>query len=97
MIVTNWISKQVVRLASKIVPGTLGVTIWPFIYIWPPSAAKNKYLVRHEKKHIEQWLRYLVIGFLPLYIYQFLRYGYQKMPLEVEARRAEKDKGGGKC
>jgi len=44
-----------------------------------------KELIAHERVHLEQWLRYWIVGFLPVYIYQYLKYGYLKMPLEVEA------------
>lgn len=45
--------------------------------------------IRHEKKHVKQWWRYWVIGFLPVYIYQVKKYNYEEAPLEIEAREAE--------
>ena len=44
--------------------------------------------IKHENKHVEQWWRYWVVGFLPVYLYQICRYGYYDAPLEVEAREA---------
>lgn len=88
MIVTNKIAEVIVRLAGLIVPGTLGVTIWPFIFIWPPKWECNKNLVRHEKKHLEQYVRYGIVGFLPVYIYYSIRFGYWNNPFEKEARKA---------
>lgn len=90
MIATNFIARLIVGLASKITPGTLGVTIWPFIFIWPKKYRGKGSLIRHEKKHLEQWKRYWIVAFLPVYCYQFIKYGYEKMPLEQEARVAEK-------
>ena len=48
-------------------------------------------LIKHEKKHLEQWKRYLIVGFLPMYIYYHIKYGYRANPLELEARRAENE------
>jgi len=89
MIITNWTAKVIVKVAAWITPGTVGVTLWPFIFIYPTVEAQNERLIRHEKKHLEQYKRYWIVGFLPLYIYQFIRYGYKDMALEVEARAAE--------
>lgn len=85
MIITNFIAKWIVKLADLNVKGTQGVTLWPFIFIWPPEMAKRKKLVAHERVHLVQWLRYWIVGFPFVYAYQFLRYGYKNMPLEVEA------------
>ena len=89
MIITNWTATFIVKIAAWITPGTAGVTLWPFIFICPKSQAQNGRLIRHEQKHLEQYKRYWIIGFLPLYIYQFVRYGYKDMELEKEARAAE--------
>ena len=48
----------------------------------------NVKLIAHEKKHVEQWWRYLIVGFILLYGYQLIKYGYNDMPLEIEAREA---------
>lgn len=89
MIITNWIAKVVVTMARINIPGTIGVTIYPFIFIYPKIYANNKRLIRHELKHIEQYKRYWIIGFPFIYIYQYIRYGYWECPLEQEARRTE--------
>ena len=90
MIVSNWIAKIIVNLAGRMTPGTLGVTLWPFIFIYPEKWAKNKRLVKHEKKHLEQYKRYWIIGFLPIYIYYHVKYGFLDNPLEIEARASER-------
>jgi hypothetical protein len=90
MIITNFIAKIIVKIADKLNDYNIcGVTIWPFIFIWPPASAQYETLIRHEKKHLEQYKRYWIVGFLPVYLYQFIKYGYRDMPLEIEARLAE--------
>lgn len=90
MIITGWIAAVIVWLACLNIPGTIGVTIWPFIFISPPKYAQNIKLVLHEKCHLEQYKRYFIIGFPVVYAYQYLKYGYYNMPLEKEARKANK-------
>lgn len=46
-------------------------------------------LLKHERKHVEQYERYGFCGFLWKYFWQWIKYGYYDMPLEKEARRAE--------
>ena len=89
MIVTNKISQWVVSLASRFTPGTDAVTIWPFIFVWPKEFLEDSRLIRHEKKHLEQWKRYWIIGFLPVYLYHHCTKGYEKNPLEIEAKEAQ--------
>ena len=50
---------------------------------------KEQKLIKHEKKHVEQWWRYIIILFPVLYLYEVLRYGYDYAPLEIEAKLAE--------
>ena len=88
MIISNWIAKLVVRAGAIFTPGALAVTIWPFIFVLPEHKDKS-WLIRHEQKHIEQWKRYWIVGFLPVYIWQFSTDGYRHMQLENEAREAE--------
>ena len=46
-------------------------------------------ITRHEECHFRQWWRYWVIGFVLLYGYYLIKYGYWNNPLEIEARAAE--------
>lgn len=89
MILTNWLAKLVVKTAAKITPNTVGVTLWPFIFIYPPELKNNERLIKHEQEHIKQYKKYWIAGFLPVYIYNHIKYGYQNNPLETEARNAE--------
>lgn len=92
MVVCNFISRVVIFLAEKLggTKDVWAVTIWPFIFVWPDSHAKDPVLINHEKKHIEQWKRYWIIGFLPVYLWHHFKKGYWDNPLEIEAREAEK-------
>jgi hypothetical protein len=92
MIITNWIAALIVFLAGCNVPGTVGVTIWPFIFIHPAKYAEDIKVVLHETCHLEQYKRYFIIGFPIVYGYQYLKYGYWDMPLEVEARKAANER-----
>ena len=90
MIITNYIARVIVAIAAAITAGTVGVTLWPFIFISPKRYALDQRLIRHERKHLEQWRRYWIIGFLPVYLMFHVKHGYWNNPLEVEAREAEK-------
>ena len=50
---------------------------------------RDKKLEKHEMEHVRQWWRYLVLGFLPYYLYLLVRFGYDNHPLEIEAKLAE--------
>lgn len=67
----------------------IAFAVGPFVFITKPKSAIHPRLLRHERAHVQQWKRYWYIGFLPVYFYQVLRYGYWNAPLEVEARLAE--------
>lgn len=47
--------------------------------------------VVHELKHVEQYDRMGLLGFLWHYLVEYIRHGYWKNGLEVEARNAEGD------
>ena len=53
-----------------------------------PVHIRNKLLV-HEQVHVNQYQRYGFVCFICLYLWQWIRYGYDNMPLENEARKAE--------
>lgn len=53
------------------------------------GANLSPWLMRHERKHVEQFQRYGTLGFLVRYLWQCARYGYRNAPLEREARLAE--------
>lgn len=62
------------------------ITLWHRIYV------ANDYLVRgglaHEHEHVRQWHDLGRVQFALTYLWQLVRYGYDKAPLEVLARHA---------
>lgn len=76
------------RLKSERVAMVLGNTI----YLSGAGRAdllNNKNWLRHELKHVEQQLRYGLLWFLLIYLYESLRHGYYNNRFEREARAAE--------
>lgn len=50
------------------------ITLWPFIFVRKhPSFSENKILINHETIHIKQYNELLVIGFLVLYLCDWVR------------------------
>ena len=43
-------------------------------------------VLAHECVHVQQYARYGFVGFSLRYLWYSLRYGYERNPLEVEAR-----------
>lgn len=67
-----------------------GITFGDHVFLSDEGYNDEK-LLKHEAIHIEQYKRYGFIGFLIRYIYYHFKYGYQKNPLEIEAKeRSEK-------
>lgn len=63
-----------------------GVTIGRDIFIVKGLEYNKRYLA-HEITHVRQWRRYGPL-FVLIYLWQYITVGYDKMPLEREARRA---------
>lgn len=67
-----------------------GLTMpWRTIYI-RPECWHDKSLRAHELAHIDQIDRMGPIWFSAAYLWQLWRYGYDRMPLEIEANVAQK-------
>lgn len=63
-----------------------GVTMpWGRAYL-VPSRLYDVALRAHEAIHLEQIARYGALGFAARYAWGLLRYGYERHPLEIEAR-----------
>ena len=60
----------------------------PFGILIQEEDMHNKRLIRHEMEHWHQYMQFGFILFYRVYFYQLLLYGYDKMPLEVNARIA---------
>ena len=74
------------------------ITLWPFIFIRPGHDSAR--LVNHEEIHIRQYNEMLVIGFLLVYIYDWIvglvRYksayvAYKLIRFEQEAHEHDED------
>ena len=88
--IIHWNSKLAkLILPRKFIAITFGKQI--FIKRMPEEIEElsRERLLRHEKKHSEQYARYGFIGFLIRYLILWIKYGYKDHPLEIEARLAE--------
>lgn len=86
----SWAAKIAAKkLRSRSVALVLGNTI----HLW--GAGRDELLndpawLNHELKHVEQCLRYGLLWFLALYLWESVRKGYYNNKYEVAARAAEK-------
>lgn len=80
-------------VGGPVPPGADAVTLGSLVIVRRAHAGSEA-LLRHEGVHVLQWRRYGVVGFLRLYVGDYLRlrlrgYGhraaYLRIPLEVEA------------
>jgi hypothetical protein len=83
----------IARLAATWLGSSQVAMVWGNrILLWGCSQEEflsNRPWVRHELKHVEQYQRFGMVGFLVRYIVYSVRHGYANNPLEVEARQAE--------
>lgn len=63
-----------------------GLCLGPLVFVKDITDDK---VIRHEATHSQQWRDYYYVGFVIIYLYQVLRYGYKAAPFEVAARSAE--------
>lgn len=91
----HWIPK----LISKVMP-IEAITLWPYILFTNKSSDSS--VLRHEKIHIAQYNECLVVGFLILYLWDYLvsrcrgldHYdAYMGIRFEQEAYQWDADKG----
>lgn len=61
-----------------------GKAVWPFVF--HSEANPSEELIEHERVHLRQQLRGLLIVFYIRYFYYHVKYGYWNNPYEVEAR-----------
>ena len=73
------------------------ITLWPFVFV---RDAGNEITIRHETIHIRQYNELFVVGFLFLYVYDWLRgvikyrdtqKAYYQIRFEQEAYGNDKD------
>jgi hypothetical protein len=86
------------RLACRIMKAySVAIVFGNTIHLWNITTAefmRNKRLVRHELKHVEQYQRLGYLRFLVQYLWESWRKGYYQNRFEVEARAAEMEVTG---
>jgi len=70
-------------------PRWKGKAIWPFIF--HADQIPSRTLIEHEKIHLKQQARGLIIGFYLKYFYYNWKYGYENNPYEIEAYKHQDD------
>lgn len=65
-----------------------GICIAPLFILIRKKYKGNFGLLRHEVIHWRQWQRAKLL-FYPRYLLQLILFGYDNMPLELEARQGE--------
>ncbi len=63
-------------------------TALSWLILFSPGAAEDKQTARHERRHVWQSL---LLGplYLPVYLFLLPWFGYERHPMETDARRAE--------
>lgn len=91
IVIWNW-------LFEKILKGYVGITIFPFIFIYE-KYSHSKRLIRHEKEHLKQQICFLVLPFFVIYLVNYIinliiyrnhDLAYEKIWFEKQARKAER-------
>jgi len=65
-----------------------GLTLAPFIFV---KDITNRTVVEHEKIHIHQQYKHLIIGFYIWYLMQLFSVGYKRIDYEIEAYKHQDD------
>jgi hypothetical protein len=89
IIENSWLAKIA---AWKMGVDNVALTLGTTIHLYKASAEvliNNERWVRHELKHVEQFLRHGFFRFIFLYAMETLKNGYHNNKFEVEAREAE--------
>ena len=77
--------------ADLLGPGTIGLTLG-YAVLLHRGFESHARLLSHEFRHVHQCEQLGSIGeFLPVYLEQIIRFGYEDAPLEVDARAHERD------
>jgi hypothetical protein len=66
-----------------------GIVIYPYILYSLKEGKVPESLHRHELEHIKQVEREGWLKFYLTYLWYQVKYGYEKNPYEIEARKAE--------
>lgn len=80
--------RQAALATGLLGPGMVGLTLFHGIYIC--NGQYNVRLLSHECRHVHQYEQARSIGaYLPMYLNQIVEFGYQRCPLEIDARQHE--------
>ena len=75
-----------------------GITLWPFIFIVCSEKDCPAWLLKHEKIHVEQQLRWLILPFYIVYLWDYCKFrlkgcnhttAYKFIRFEVEAYKEQ--------
>lgn len=78
-------SSSIANLLRYFSSGQLyAITVWNRIYVTSDFLTPDN--LQHELEHVRQWHLLGRIGFPVSYVYDLLRVGYHKHPLEIAAR-----------
>ncbi len=64
-------------------------TLPPFGIFLDKTQRGNANLLAHEQKHWAQYQKLGLLSYYGLYAYQYVKFGYDKHPMEIEARQNE--------
>jgi len=70
-----------------VIPTYRAITIPPFGIFIKKKHRGNQKLLNHELIHWQQYQKMGLLKFYFRYFKQFLTHGYNKMPMEIEARK----------
>lgn len=90
----HWLNKIKPKLIPSrfILPPFRAQAIPPFGIFIRRDVKRNFIVIRHELVHWNQFRRLGFIGFYCRYFFELIRYGYDKSPMEMEARVLSKEK-----
>ena len=72
-----------------------GITLAPWLVVSRYTFEDARFsLWAHEWRHTQQMRDLGYLHFLARYLYEVVRYGYRRSPLEVDAREFARDVGG---
>lgn len=85
MVVQSWLSDLILRWRNVI-----GMAPLPWVILidsaYLPGSCVYDRILAHERCHQKQIRRLWIVGFYLVYLWQYFRYGYKSMPLELEAK-----------
>jgi len=80
-------NKPRIYIFNKLPKNYNALVIPPFFIAIEKENKNNKTLIKHEKIHWKQYQKLGTIGYYLSYFYQLGKYGYDKMPMEIEPRK----------